>query len=59
VFIPLPNGDMVWQCHCPISVMQEKGLGFDPVKAESAACAVGEQQQQQQAMGCHMLSAGK
>jgi hypothetical protein len=34
VFIPLPNGDMVWQCHCPISVMQEKGLGYYPVKGE-------------------------
>ncbi|KAF6255561.1 hypothetical protein COO60DRAFT_1702741 [Scenedesmus sp. NREL 46B-D3] len=44
VFIPLPGGDMVWQCHCPMSMMQEKGLAFDPVKGEAGSSHASNQQ---------------
>jgi hypothetical protein len=37
VLIPVPGGDLVWQCHAPLRVMQEKGLGFDPVKGEATS----------------------
>lgn len=37
VLIPVPGGDLVWQCHAPLKVMQEKGLGFDPVKGEAVS----------------------
>lgn len=37
VLIPVPGGDLVWQCHAPLRVMQEKGLGFDAVKGEAVS----------------------
>jgi 2-polyprenyl-6-methoxyphenol hydroxylase-like FAD-dependent oxidoreductase len=37
VLIPLPGGDLVWQCHAPIRVLAEKGLSFDPVKGEAGS----------------------
>lgn len=37
VLIPVPGGDLVWQCHAPLRVLQEKGLGFDAVKGEAVS----------------------
>ena len=37
VLIPVPGGDLVWQCHAPLRIMQEKGLGFDAVKGEATS----------------------
>ncbi|WIA35368.1 hypothetical protein OEZ86_003819 [Tetradesmus obliquus] len=44
VFIPLPGGDMVWQCHCPVAVMREKGLQYDPVIGEASSSHASNQQ---------------
>jgi hypothetical protein len=33
--LPAIGGDLVWQCHAPLRIMQEKGLGFDAVKGEA------------------------
>jgi hypothetical protein len=30
--MPVAVGDAVWAVHCPLSIMQIKGLDFDPVK---------------------------
>jgi hypothetical protein len=37
VLIPVPGGDLVWQCHAPLRNLQEKGLGFDAVKGEAVS----------------------
>jgi 2-polyprenyl-6-methoxyphenol hydroxylase-like FAD-dependent oxidoreductase len=37
VLIPLPGGDLVWQCHAPVRVLAEKGLSFDPVSGEAGS----------------------
>ncbi|GBF88144.1 FAD NAD(P)-binding domain-containing protein [Raphidocelis subcapitata] len=37
VLIPVPGGDLVWQCHAPMSLMRERGLAFDPITGEGAS----------------------
>lgn len=37
MLIPVPGGDMVWQCHSPIQHLQDKGLTFDPVAGEASS----------------------
>ncbi|KAF8060567.1 Zeaxanthin epoxidase [Scenedesmus sp. PABB004] len=37
VLIPVPGGDAVWQCHCPIDLMRSKGLAFDSAVGEAAS----------------------
>jgi salicylate hydroxylase len=37
VLIPVPGGDLVWQCHAPLSRLQEKGISFDPVTGEAGS----------------------
>ncbi|KAI8473272.1 MAG: hypothetical protein J3K34DRAFT_411487 [Monoraphidium minutum] len=37
VLIPVPGGDMVWQAHAPVSLLQERGIAFDPVTGEASS----------------------
>lgn len=37
VLIPVPGGDMVWQTHCPVELMAERGLAYNPVAGEGAS----------------------
>jgi hypothetical protein len=37
VLIPVPGGDLVWQCHAPIDRLRELGVAFDPATGEAAS----------------------
>lgn len=33
VLIPVPGGDLVWQCHAPVGLLAERGVPFDAAAA--------------------------